>query len=337
MPARVMILLLAALLAVVPAACGGGEDEDVDTLLEETFSGDKKVDSGKLALTAALDAKGNERIQGPITLKLNGPFQREGADELPKFALDASLSGAGLTYQVGATSTGDKGFVLFQNQTYLLSQEVFDQFKSGFEQAQKDSAGDDQGADLATLGIDPRKWLRNARTDGEHDVGDTETIKIVGDVDVPKLVEDIAKAGADPQAQGQGAAQLTEEQQRQLVEAVQRMDVELYTGSDDKTLRRIVVDADVKAPEGNRDFDTADVKLDYSITELNEDQEVQEPSNPRPFEELARQLSALGLGDVGGGRSGSPETSRRDLRRYTRCVERAGNDDEKVQKCADIL
>ena len=339
MLARLLLICCLALPGAVLAACGG-QEEDVDTLLEETFSGDKEVDSGRLAVEARIDARGSERLTGPVALKLRGPFQKSDPDALPEFDLDASLSGSGITYEVGASSVDDRGYVLFQDEDYVLSPELFAQFKSGFEdaRAEKDDEQADS-ADLATLGIDPRKWLENARNEGEAKVGDEDTIRITGDVDVPKLLDDLtrARAGAtgDPAAAPQA---LSDAQRTRIEQAVKAMRVEIFTGADDKMLRRIVVDADVVAPEGEDGFDSADVRLDYSISELNEDQEISAPSDPKPFDELARQLQGLNLGGAtGGSPSADPQADRRKLRRYTRCVERAGQDEAAVRECAERL
>lgn len=338
MLARLLLICCLALPGAVLSACGG-QEEDVDTLLEQTFSGDKEVDSGRLALEARIDARGSERLKGPVALKLRGPFQKSDPDAVPEFDLDASLSGSGITYEVGASSVDDRGYVLFQDEDYVLSPELFAQFKSGFQDA-RDDKDDEQSANLATLGIDPRKWLTDARNAGEAKVGDEDTIRITGDVDVAKLLDDVARArereGGDPAAAPQ---ELSEEQRARIEQAVEAMRVEIFTGADDKILRRIVLDADIVAPEGEDGFDSADVRLDYSISELNEDQEISAPSDPKPFDELARQLQGLNLGGAapGGADSAGTKTDRRKLRRYTRCVERAGQDEAAVRECAERL
>ena len=339
MLARLLLICCLALTGAVLAACGG-QEEDVDTLLEETFSGDKEVDSGKLALKARIDAQGSDRLQGPVALELRGPFQKSGDDQPPEFDLDASLSSGGLTFQAGASVVGDRGYVLFQDENYVLSPELFAQFKSGFADARAEKEGESgDSADLATLGIDPRKWLRNARNEGEAKVGDEDTIRITGDVDVPKLLDDIARAresgAGDPAAAPQA---LSAEQRARIEQAIKAMRVEIFTGADDKTLRRLIVDADVVAPEGEDGFDSADVRLDYTISELNEDQEIAAPSDPKPFDALARQLQGLNLGAASGGsNSAGTAADRRKLRRYTRCVERAGQDEAAVRECAERL
>ena len=91
------------------------------------------------------------------------------------------------------TSTGDKAFVAFQGADYALSDNRFNQFKTAYEQAPKKSQ-DGQGTSFATLGIDPRKWLTDLRNAGQAKVGDADTIKITGGVDVAALLDDVNAA-----------------------------------------------------------------------------------------------------------------------------------------------
>ena len=347
------------------AGCGGGdgdeatESTDVDQLLEETFSGKHEVNSGKLDLSLRIEAQGGDdaQLQGPITLKIAGPFQSEGKGKLPTFKVDASFEGAGQSYRAGLSSTGDKGFVNFQGQDYAVTDQVFKQFKAGFEEAQKKAesqSGDQQS--LATLGIDPRRWLTDAKNAGEAKVGDADTIRITGGVDIGKLLDDVNNAlekarGLGVQGSQELPEKLTDDQKRQAEEAIKALNVEIFTGKEDKTLRRMVIDLDVQAPAGaNAGADAATMKLDFQLLELNEDQEIEAPANPKPFDELVGSLGGLGLGGLGGsgGSSGSGSdsggssgsgggASADDLQKYSECIEKAGSDVEKARECADLL
>ncbi len=300
MPVRLLSVFVAALLALVLSACGGNS-EDPNTVLEETFSGEKEITSGRLQLDVSADVKGTGRLQGPVSLKLNGPFQKADGDGLPQFDFDATVAGSGMTHEGGASSTGDKGYALFGGQNYVLADPTFEQFKRSYERAQREHEGESAADQLTALGIDPRKWIRNPLNDGEADVGDVETIKITGDVDVPRLLDDLSELGAKGKAQGKRKAhgkdhRLTEERKRELAQAIKSARVEVYTGKDDRILRRIFLDADIIAPPGSEQFDSADVKFDYSVLDVNEDQKITAPSDVKPFSELAAQLRGLGLG-----------------------------------------
>ena len=354
---QAILLALIAALALAVGACGGGssgdsasEDTDVDTLLSETFNGkDKKIESGKLDVKLDVDAKGAEGVNGPIKLSVSGPFQTEGEQKLPKFDIDFAFEGAGQSIKAGLTSTGTKGFVNFQGTEYVVSDQVFQQFKTGYEQAQSQgSKQSDQS--LSSLGLDPRQWLTNPKNEGDAKVGDDDTIKITGGIDVNKLLDDVNKALAKTRELGvQGTdqlpSQLTAEQRKQVTDAVKNPRVEIYTGKDDKILRRMVIALSITDPQGSSG--SADIKFDLAISDLNKDQEISEPSGAKPFDQLLSQLGGLGLGGLGGAGGGARRllgvrpsgsgSSNQNLEKYSQCIADAGSDVSKARKCADLL
>jgi hypothetical protein len=347
-PRTAPALLLTALTLLVVGCGGGGGDQassatPVDQLLRQTFSGEHPVSSGKLDVSLRVDAPGSSQVQGPIALRLAGPFETQGKGKLPKFKLDASVQGAGQDVAAGVTSTGDQGFVRFQGTDYALSDSVFRQFKAGFEQAQA-QAKDKQGQSLASLGIDPRRWLTDPRNAGEAKVGDADTIRITGGVDVPKLLDDVntllAKAQALSGSAGTRVPQkLTDRQKQEAAKAVKRLDVEIYTGKADSILRRLVVDLAARAPQGGSAAGrSANVKLDLQLLDVNQGQDIAAPSNAKPLDELLKGLGGLGLGSgsaSGGGSSGGASTG--DLQKYSQCIADAGQDAAKARRCADLL
>src|SRR3954468_1530004 len=205
---RPLMLLVIALASLAVAACGGGDDEekatsstDVNKLLKDTFSGQKEVKSGKLNLLVDIDSNVAGAAAGPVSVKVAGPFESQGTGRLPKFKIDAALSSPGQNLEAGATSTGDKAFISFRGQHYAVSDRIFKQFKASYEEAQKQNGGNSNQS-LATLGIDPRKWLKNPKNAGEAKVGDEDTIKITGDVDVNALLDDLDKALSEARSLG---------------------------------------------------------------------------------------------------------------------------------------
>jgi hypothetical protein len=355
-PRLLLLALVAVLTALVVAGCGGGdsassasEDTSVDELLDKTFSGEKKVDSGKLDLALKLDVQGgSSQVQGPISLRLSGPFQTQGKGKLPQFDIDAAFEGAGQSLKAGVTSTGDKAFVNFQGTDYEVSDQVFQQFKAGYEQAQKQGADKDNQQSLATLGIDPRRWLTDAKNAGEAKVGDTDTIKITGGVDVEKLLDDVNTALEKARNLGVEGSdslpeKLTDKQKQEAADAIKDLSVEIYTGKDDTTLRRMLVNMGVEADEGGQKT-SGTLGLDFQLLDLNEDQSIEAPSGAKPFNDLLGQLGGLGLGGSGssgsgssGSGSGSGGASAEDLKKYSDCVTEAGSDTAKAQKCAELL
>ena len=342
---RLVVPVLAILLALVAGCGGGGGDAadgstDVDQLLQDTFAGGKEISSGRIDATVDVKADGN------VAMKLSGPFQSTGDGKLPKLDLQASFEGEGESVSGGLTSTGDQGFVGWGGTQYAIAGPVFEQFKAGFEESAK-QAGGQQDQSLASLGIDPRRWLTNARNAGEAKVGDADTIKITGDVDVPKLLDDVNGAlerirSLGVQGSGQLPDKLTDAERKQVTDAIKDLNVEIHTGADDRILRRMLIAMNVQGPEAAQ---AADLRLDLQLLDLNEDQDIEAPDNAKPFEELVQKLQSLGLGDLGGlgalggaaGGGGSSAPSEANVEKYSQCIQDAEGNNAEIRKCADLL
>jgi hypothetical protein len=317
-----------------PASGGGSSSGDVDQILQETFSDSSRIESGNLEATIS----GGEGDQ-QATLTLSGPFQSQGDKQLPLVAMSGSFSGSGEEFEAGVVNTGEKGYVSFQGENYEVSGPVYEQFKAAYEQAAMQ--GGEEGQSLSSLGLNPRDWLTDAKIEGDADVGGTETTKITGGVDVAAVVDDVNAALEKMRSLGldgsdQLPEQITPEQKQQATEAVQDARVEVYSGNDDRILRRMKIDL---TAEGQT------VTVDITLTGVNEDQEIPEPSDARPFSELAEQLGGLGLGGLGGSGSGgggggganSGGADAQALEEYSQCVQNAAGDSAKTAQCADLL
>jgi hypothetical protein len=346
---RSLLPLVLALLALgLVAGCGGGDDNaadsstDVDQLLKDTFSGKKDIKSGKIDLALNADSGGQT-----FAVKVSGPFESQGTGKLPKIDIDASLEGGGQSFQAGVTSTGDQGFVSYGGTDYAVPGPVFQQFKAGFEQSAK-QGGSNGNQSLTSLGIDPSKWLTNAKNEGEVKVGDTDTVKITGDVDVPKLLDDVNNALQKIRKLGGAQAaqlpdQLSEQDKKQAQDAIKDLSVEIYTGADDKILRRMVIAMKLDVPQSSGgSSQAANLKLDLQLLDLNQGQEIKAPENTKPLAQLMSKLQGLGIGSLGsggtaGGQSGSSGTSQENLQKYSQCIQDANGDNSKIRKCADLL
>jgi hypothetical protein len=357
-PRSAFALVLAVLGLALLAGCGGGggqeasSDMPVDQLLKQTFSGDKQVKSGVLDLSLQVDAQGSSQLSGPLSLRLSGPFESQGKGKLPKFKLSASVSGSGQNINAGVTSTVDKGFVDFQGTDYAITDNVWSQFRKGYEQSQEQANSQKKGQSLSALGIDPQNWLTNPRNAGDGKVGDDDVVRITGGVDVSKMLDDVNTLLEKGRALGGSATQnipnkLTEQQKQQAVQAIQKPSVEIDTGKDDSILRRALVNFTVNVPKSAAaTAQSAKVALDLKITGINEGQDISAPANPKPFTQLLSGLNSLGLGGLGApgstgssgsSSSGSNGASADTLKKYSQCIQKAGNDSAQASKCADLL
>ncbi len=363
----VALLLIVAALGLT--ACGSGGGSDPDKVVKETFSGNKKVTSGKVSLKIGLEAQGGAAsLGGPLTVALTGPFQSQGPKTLPKFDFDLNVSVAGRTFAAGAVSTGDAGFLKFQNENYSVPDSVFAQFKQGFENAQSQSQTKGQNQSFASLGIDPSKWLTDAKSEGDADVAGTSTNHVSATVDMPKLLDDVnqilSKAGQLGATSGQQIPSRLTPQQRQAVQdAIQEATLDVYSGKDDKTLRRLTITVKFKVPQSAQasaqGLTGGTVTFDLTLSDLNQPQTIQAPANPKSFDELTKALrssfggllgAAGGAGGAGGstgsgGTTSTPSgggtlstpTGDQKAQDYAKCIQQAGGDITKAQKCSSIL
>lgn len=355
MPRRFRFAAIFALLVlsvVGLSACGGGgsgSDADAQSLLKATFGPDHSVKSGNLAVAFGLDAKGIKSITGPITLKLTGPFETEGKGKLPKLNLALSLSGSGTSFSAGAVSTGDKGWLLLQGQAYLVDDPTFQQFKTGYEQAAAKSGSNSSGPTFKSLGIDPLRWLKDPKVAGTEDAGGDDSYHITAGVDVGAFLDDISTLLGKAGSLSQGTrvpSSLSAQQRKDIEAAVKNASLEVWTGKDDKTLRRLKLAIGIDVPEAIRGraggLSTGTLTFDLSINDLNQPQTIRAPKNARPLSELKSLISGGATGATGAGSGATAPTTTTPApsgqsSKYLTCLSQAGSDVTKIQQCAAFV
>jgi hypothetical protein len=358
---------------VAIGACGGGGDDPADArqVVKQTFAGEKRVDSGKLnlSMTAKLRATGlaATQLKEPIVIRMSGPFQSRGDNELPAMDLQLSANGSGQDFSAGAISTGDKGYVTFLGKPYTVPDKVFARFKRGFEQQQQQDNQSNNNLDLKALGINPDGWLENPKNEGDEDVGGAKTTHVSSSVDLDALLDDVDnllarsnKLGLSQQQLQQLPKSLTSANRKQIKQAIKKANVDIWTGKDDKTLRRLQLDVVFDLPESLKaqaqGVEGGEIKLDLEVANVNEKQEIKAPANPRPWSELQDQIGSSALGGSlggslgggsgssggstgGGGSSGSGSSggaSAQRAQKYLKCVQKAKTPED-VQACGAIL
>jgi hypothetical protein len=318
---RIKLLSIAAVALLgtaVAAGCGGddGGDEDPQQVLDETFSNDQTVNSGVIDLSLSGSAEGDEG--GSIDASLSGPFQGDEQEEgeFPEFDLTASVSGEGggqsIDFEGGLTATADQAFVSYQDTSYEVPAAFFNQIKKASEEAQEQAgANEDQdaGAIFDQLGLDPSGWLTNVENEGDEDVEGTETIHIHGDANVPQILEDIGSISEQT-----GGEQIDEDELAEAEDAIDEASIDVYSGKDDRILRRLTVNLAASAPEGEEStVDSFEGELSITLSDVNDPQTIDAPSDAQPFSQLEQDLGlppgilegALSQADVGGGPGGS--------------------------------
>jgi hypothetical protein len=277
------------------------------------------------------------------------------AGTLPQFNFDLALvAPGGRAISAGALSTGTQGFLKFQGQAYAVPPNVFAAFKQGYERAQQQGKQQSQQRSLSSFGVNPRNWLKDAKTEGDEDVAGTTTTHVSSKVDVPKLLADLnrilqqaAKLGLTRNRQL--PAGITPQQSKTLQNAIKDARFDLYSGKSDHILRRMVVKLSFEVPPAARSrasgLSGGDLTFELTLGGLNQAQTIAPPSSARPFQDLAAQLrQALGTsaGSAAGGSTAAPSTAggsagNAKAQRYLQCLQQAGGDVAKAQKCAALL
>ncbi|HYF27128.1 MAG TPA: hypothetical protein VD931_15400 [Baekduia sp.] len=370
---RLLLLLCVAVLVPLGlSACGsddGGDDGSPAAVLQKTFGSGHAMKSGDLQLALDLDLEGLAGLTEPIKIRLDGPFASAGDRMLPKFDFDLELASGGQQFTAGAVSTGEKGYLALQGQAFDLGEELYKQLRTGYEQAQK-QGGDDtkDGPTFASLGIKPLNWLRDPQAAGEEEVGGAETTHIRAGVDVKRFLEDASRLldkakGLQIQGAGEVPGGLSAKQIEQISRAVKNAQVDVWSGKEDRTLRRLRLAVDLDVPADVRKevggLQSGKVAFTFAVADLNGDQEIKAPENARPFEELQAALGGLlgggaagtGAGDGatgsgasgagGGGTATAPATQAPATpdapKPYLDCLQKAGQDISKIQGCAQYL
>jgi hypothetical protein len=341
-------LILALGLALGLLACGGddGGDEDPRQLLSETFS--TPIQSGTFDLNLRIEASGGDQ-EGDFEAKLGGPFQGRG-EAFPEFDLDISVKAESGSQSIsgtgGITSTSDKAFINFQGTEYAVDQEIFDQYVSTYTSLQDRNDAGNQGL-LETLGVNPSAWLTDLENDGTEEIEGTEAIHISGKADVPKFIEDLK---ALTESAGAAAGEVKPEQFDQLQETIESADFDVFTGADDKVLRRLEGSLELKPSEDAPGaFDSLTVDFELNLGAVNEPQTVEAPAATQPLSALLQMLNIDpgGLGDSlrGGLQSGEAPSetggsttapSGDAVQAYQSCLSEAQGQAE-LQECAELL
>ena len=338
---RIRALIAAALAltsALLLAACGGGGNgEDPQQVLQQTFNNPTSIRSGTFDLDFRVETSGGEN-PGSFEAKLGGKFASQGPNQFPKFDIDASVKAESGSQDISGTggliSTGNQAFVNFQGTNYAVPQQLYDEFTTTYAQLQGQSSSSKSANLLKALNISPANWLTDLKNEGTADVEGTQTIHISGSANVSKLVEDLK---AIAQRAGSAVGNVNTQQLNQLNDVVQSGDIDVYSGENDKLLRRFQIHADLKPPPGTPgapDSLTIDIQLNFA--DVNKPETFTAPANAEPLNNLFQSLgvnpgqlgNALrgGLGTGGalpesGGSTTAPSTS--GVQAYEQCLSQA--------------
>ncbi len=355
------VLLGVVVAALGLAACGsssGSSDSsgNAQTLLKQTFAGGRPVKSGVLGISLTVTPSGSSTLSGPISFSISGPFQTRGTGKLPESNFTIGISALGRKGQLGIVSTGTGGYVTLDGVAYQLPAADFQRLESGFSSVGGSSQG---GGGLSSLGINPQHWLTNASVVGSDTVGGADTTHIRSGVDVSALLGDLnTLLGKASSSTGTKLpSSIPPATQQKIAASIKNATVDIWTGKSDKVLRKLTLNLTV--PVSGRlstlagGVTSAAISFTLQYSDVNQPQTIAAPTNIQPYSQFTTKLRSVltGIeGSVGGGALGSTGSSgstgsagsgstasTAKIQKYSACIQSAGQDVLKMQKCASIL
>lgn len=266
--------LLLAVLALAGGGCGGGSG-DAQDVLRETAANLGDIRSGDLSLELVFTAKdgseGGFTLAGPFALD-QGPLV---AGRLEFTQVGAESGNTAATF----ISTGEEAFAEVAGTAYELTPEMTEQVRAASGQLQA-------GGGLEQL--DLTAWLEEPSLEDGGDVGGADTDLVRARLNVAEvlntllaLAAQLGGAAAPPRLEGENAERLTE--------ATRSSNAEVYTGKDDRLLRRVALVIEfepAEAPEDLAGLLGGGIRFVLEISDPNMEVAVEAPADPRPYSEL---------------------------------------------------
>lgn len=343
--AAVLVLTSAATLA----ACGGGDaktEEDVESLLDRAFR--QSVQSADVKLDAQLEVKGVQGFERPVRLEASGVYIA-GEDALPKLDIDLRLGSpeAGQTVESGFLSTGDRAFLKFGGEFYEQPREDIERANRELRRARGGGAGA-----LSALGLDARRWIVDATSEGADDVAGAETEHVSGKLDSRAVFADLNElversAGAVGGITPGTPEPLSDRDLDKLSEVIADPSFDVYVGSDDDIIRRVSASLEIAVPEADRarfgGIEGGTMRFSIELSDVNGDQKVKAPAHSRPIDDLTAQLGGLGGALGGEGPGGEERTPGQGgdsaaLQEYADCLDQASPEEtDAIRRCRELL
>jgi hypothetical protein len=341
--------------------CGGGKsEEDVEALLDRAFR--QSVESADVKLDAQLEVRGVQGLERPVRVEASGVYI-SAENTLPRTNIDLRFGSqdAGQTVESGFLSTGDRAFLKFGG-------EFYEQPRKDIARANRElrAGGDSGGGALSDLGLDPRKWVIEAKSEGEDEVSGVATEHVTAKLDSRAVFADfnelVSRSGNAVGGVTPGTPEpLTDSQLDRVAEVVKDPSFDVYVGKEDDVIRRVSANLEISVPEEDRasfgGIEGGTLRISVELSDVNGDQEVVAPAESRPIEDLTTQLG--GLDALGGGQGTDEAPAPGDegtattpgtadepaetpeaeaLRLYSECLDQATPDDAAaLDRCAALL
>jgi hypothetical protein len=215
----------AVIVALLLSACGGPNAQGV---LSETAANLRDIRSGVISLSLVAESTGD--LAGTVGYELSGPFSLAEDGGLPVADLEYTQFAGAEQETVRFISTGEAAFIEVGGQSYVAPTE---------EGAPDDGAPQPGPPPLEELRID--RWISNPSIEDGGQVGGADTYRITADLDAVTALGDILSLSGSLGSTGvlavfQGVGR------EHLERTVRSSRIDVFTGKDDRLLRRLVMD-----------------------------------------------------------------------------------------------
>jgi hypothetical protein len=266
---------VAALVAVAAlAGCGGGRSGDANGVLAKTAASLGKIRSGDLTLRLVVSPR--EGTKGRIGFELHGPFALR----------QRGLPVARIVYtQIAGAREGTATFVSTGANAYAeVNGKAYELPASATAQVRSAAAG--LGGSNGGLGsFDVGSWFDHPTLAGTDEIGGAETDHVTADLDVVAAANGLLDL---VRGLGRDAPRIEGRQAKQLEDAVESSSIDVWTGKDDRLLRRLLLKAELgfDVPESLRralgEVVGAKIEFELAVAHPNEPVHVAAPENPLP-------------------------------------------------------
>ncbi len=245
--------------------------------------------------------------------------------------------------------------------SYQLPASTFQQLESGFASLTASGGASGSGG-LSKLGIDPLHWLTNPSVAGSDTVAGASTTHIRAGVNVMALLNDLNTfLGKAPSLGVSGVGRIPSSispaTRAKLAQNIRNPDFEVWTGTQDKTLRKLVVgfslplSGQLSTLLGN----STSVSVTMQYAELNQPETIVAPTSTAPYSQFQAKLRSVlsavqgtvgagtgttgSTGSTGDGSTGTSTTPSGSsaIGAYSQCLQKAGGNITKAQQCAALL
>ena len=305
---KAIFAVVGVLLLAVVAGCGGDSNDDsseaatnapnsaeAKKLLRETFGPNDNATSGKISGTVDMVVKGVPRYREPIQVTVSGPFSQSGSSPT-----EANLS-VGLQLRGGSIGgelvlIDDEVLIGLGTTGYRVPRDIATTIR-------RPLADTDNGLAslLKVFGIDPQRWAKNPRIVGTEDINGEETIHGTAEIDTQRFFLDVARLGKVltklriTEITGL-PREITREDRVALGRSVQKARGDVWTGAEDKVMRKATFDMSLKPTGRDRrtlGFSSMTVKGELTVTDVGSEQKIERPPEVGSYDALQITLDAL--------------------------------------------